>query len=814
MPTARLLDHNGTPIAATLDETDIVVEVDYGGEQPAGQPTATVRAYDGDTVEVPLQPVEGAPGIYRSEPFDPSGELEFGDSHVFTAEVDGASAAARIFETPIDAARWQVREDIERAIRDAERAGANLTYARHQLLKDHPESEERDLLQEALDAKIDAAKWRKWNLERALETLDSDELYPEQQWAIARAEFAQITEGVEIDIPAMKSRLLEDIKGSIADAYTEITIGGYEMLGEFTGAQQMITLSLGIDARGNEVGWGQRALAFVDLLANGVLAGVGIRQDLDRLMAASKPRTAIDASHATPRYAGVKPEVNAPSGSVVDPRDLGMPESSIRAFSDHARRNNHVVLVRPTNPEAIPLLDAGALPKPELLKSKTVNELDALLGMDAGHRAKVALFDPEVDYFRSAMREAGLGEDAIEAQITALRNGDAVAPPPGFAAPAMWDQAVGRFHLRHAEFHGAIGKDTMKHVEAGLLRIEQGVVIDAATGKPFTGDHDLFEFLTTQGVPLSHAKYLAAVDELKAATYVEHGAHHRWNPQRSDFPEGAFGDAKYEAARNIYESIIKKHQAEEILIAFTPEGIPIAVFANERVRPVGFRPSTAGSLVSIPTRVRVVWTSERVAEAIEQNVVYDEDSQAWLEADADFRAASDHAPSELAEEPAAPSTAQPATAGRSGPRTPVLVGAVAAIAVLLVLLGLAFLGGGDGDETATADESNAAAPADGTVEVAVGAATTEVSGSSDLTAGEEATIVVTVRDSDGTPVSGVPWFITIGDPPSSAEAVHAEARTDDDGVARFRITPGTAGPNVLWTSDGSAVARVAAVDIN
>ncbi|WP_257134498.1 hypothetical protein, partial [Streptomyces sp. st77] len=53
----------------------------------------------------------------------------------------------------------------------------------------------------------------------------------------------------------------------------------------------------------------------------------------------------------------------------------GIPEKNFTKFRDVARDRNVVVDVRPTNPSAPKWLDAGAMPKPQDIKAKTVNEV-------------------------------------------------------------------------------------------------------------------------------------------------------------------------------------------------------------------------------------------------------------------------------------------------------------------------------------------------------------------------------------------------------------------------------------------------------
>lgn len=114
------------------------------------------------------------------------------------------------------------------------------------------------------------------------------------------------------------------------------------------------------------------------------------------------------------------------------------------------------------------------------------------------------------------------------------------------------------------------------------------------------------------------------------------------------------------------------------------------------------------------------------------------------------------------------------------------------------------------EESTEADPAEESTTAEAGIEVDVADRTATYSGPTTLAAGATTEVTVLVRDEAGKPVAGVPWFLTIGDPPSSPDAVHVESVTDDDGVARFQLTaPDQAGANELHTSDGDTAVRVA-----
>ncbi|HUH07090.1 MAG TPA: hypothetical protein VML96_04700, partial [Egibacteraceae bacterium] len=88
-------------------------------------------------------------------------------------------------------------------------------------------------------------------------------------------------------------------------------------------------------------------------------------------------------------------------------------------------------------------------------------------------------------------------------------------------------------------------------------------------------------------------------------------------------------------------------------------------------------------------------------------------------------------------------------------------------------------------ETAPTAEDVAAAPERIDVQTTDGTAT--YIGPTSFAAETPLEVSIEVRDSSGQPVVGAQWFITIGDPPSSPDAVHAETTTDEQGRATFRL---------------------------
>ncbi|WP_158688301.1 hypothetical protein, partial [Streptomyces baarnensis] len=197
----------------------------------------------------------------------------------------------------------------------------------------------------------------------------------------------------------------------------------------------------------------------------------------------------------------------------------GIPEKNFSKFRDVARDRNVVVDVRPTNPSAPKWLDAGAMPKPQEIKAKTVNEVDVLLGADAGNVGLVGYFKP-------------------------------VLPAEGSVPVDAWDGVVSRFNQRSVEFHELAGKMARYEAE-GTFTVHDGIVFgfDGEGGRrPITGDHDLFDVSSPDGSRISHPEHDALIDEMRAKDMaVAHGAHMFWNPPT------AFD-------KSVFDKIVGSHQ--------------------------------------------------------------------------------------------------------------------------------------------------------------------------------------------------------------------------------------------------------------
>jgi len=245
----------------------------------------------------------------------------------------------------------------------------------------------------------------------------------------------------------------------------------------------------------------------------------------------------------------------------------GMPEKNIKHVQMVADKYGVEVQVRPTNPDARALLESGeGYPKPEMIKMKTINNLDIQLGAPTDGAGKVGYFEPQLP---SGVKSVGeLPEDLAS-----------------------------RYRQRMDEYVDQRGKvahlsdpDQIKPGER-LIEVRDGVVHDRATNKPFTGDHDLFDIRGMNGEELPKAVRDRVVRDLRdVPAQAQHGDHMSWDysklsrerpPAAIDPVTGAESQAKspWEIAKGVDDKILAGHgPGKEPLITFRSNaetGIPV-----------------------------------------------------------------------------------------------------------------------------------------------------------------------------------------------------------------------------------------------
>jgi hypothetical protein len=233
----------------------------------------------------------------------------------------------------------------------------------------------------------------------------------------------------------------------------------------------------------------------------------------------------------------------------------GIPPASADGFQQAANVLDVVIWVRPTNQASVSVLREGVA-KPELIKAKTVNKADLLLGAAANSLGKVGFFDPVMP----------------SQQILDALN------------PAARQTVAERFQQRREEYgqyHDKIGE----YAAEGLVRVQDGVlqIADPRTAatpeapmgefKDIGGDHDLYRITDSQGQPIPHDVRRAMVKQLQSMDInVAHSDLVSW---LLDSP-----DTFHQSAS---DKMVKQHETSEPLVVFVPKSAPRLALAGETV---------------------------------------------------------------------------------------------------------------------------------------------------------------------------------------------------------------------------------------
>ncbi|WP_067464331.1 hypothetical protein [Actinomadura macra] len=197
------------------------------------------------------------------------------------------------------------------------------------------------------------------------------------------------------------------------------------------------------------------------------------------------------------------------------PRDIqnrwGIRRKDQKKFQEYAERKKLQIDVRPVNPESLKHLRHGnAIPKPQFVKSKTINKYDVMLKQDLkGKEGQVGYFKPD--------------------------------PPPKTKPDGMsdkdWEGLNDRYRQRHEEYYDQQGA-MEEYGQKGKLEVgDDGVVrgTDPKDGqpKPFAGDNDLYDIRHhPSGEQLTPNEYKQTIREMMDNDMgVNHGAHKYWVPE-------------------------------------------------------------------------------------------------------------------------------------------------------------------------------------------------------------------------------------------------------------------------------------------
>ncbi|MFI6870194.1 hypothetical protein [Nocardia sp. NPDC050406] len=234
----------------------------------------------------------------------------------------------------------------------------------------------------------------------------------------------------------------------------------------------------------------------------------------------------------------------------------GIPVENQRKIQDFADRNDLIIDVRPTNPDAVQPLRDGAMPKPMSIKDKTISAEDVELGAHPKNKGLVGRFPPGALSLPDTASLPPEGQKKLEERLTA----------------------------RERDYAKYLAKMN-ELVINGEFRLRRDGVLEGRVGdewKPVTGDHDLFNIRHADGSPLSPEE-LARVErelaELDAG--IQHGPHVYWDPEE-----------QYQRTHN-FEKIINSHQLDldpnsdnEPLVHFRPNEEPVVMWADRSLRDI------------------------------------------------------------------------------------------------------------------------------------------------------------------------------------------------------------------------------------
>ena len=252
--------------------------------------------------------------------------------------------------------------------------------------------------------------------------------------------------------------------------------------------------------------------------------------------AAGKSADAIKPSRGpvvTTETPGLKIDKNSFKEAGLPPDLRGMPtrdQKAIRSVCDKYGVKAHM---RPTNPDSRAWLEAGrAHPKPEMLKAKTINQLDVELGYPKENIGTVGCRRPD----------------------------PLPAAKPAAMTDAHWSKLQKRHGQRMTEYTDQAAK--LQYLEKkGLIVWDQktGIIYNKQTMKPYCGDHDTFAIVdAVSGKPVSPRMNEQINRELQSLGATQHPEHVGWDYSglSDQVPDGAAPGAQ--APREIAEAIDRK----------------------------------------------------------------------------------------------------------------------------------------------------------------------------------------------------------------------------------------------------------------
>lgn len=261
-----------------------------------------------------------------------------------------------------------------------------------------------------------------------------------------------------------------------------------------------------------------------------VVGGIAKAGQAAKSQAVNTAKQAFNASKGTFTPAGKLPKLT------------GLTQKEITAIQRGANKLGLEVKVRPPSFEGRPWIGKG-VPKPEMLKNKTLGTIDNLIGAK-GPPGLIGSYKPDKNMARNL--------------INNIRSNPGI---PKSRKDQMIKEVMNTYKQRYKEFNQ--NRTYLQQlVNQNKINIKNGVIFDAKTGKPFIPDVDFFSITKAGGGPASASDIKAYFQYLKSqGVRVEHGTHLSWRPTNGKGLE-------------IFNKIIKGHgKGGEALVNFGPKGI-------------------------------------------------------------------------------------------------------------------------------------------------------------------------------------------------------------------------------------------------
>lgn len=200
---------------------------------------------------------------------------------------------------------------------------------------------------------------------------------------------------------------------------------------------------------------------------------------------------------------------------------------------DLAEKHKVKIRLRPTNPDAKKWIKAGYPPKPQFLKNNTINAADEAIGAPRGVRGQVGFFEPK-------------------------------PPDPGLlkSNKELYEEAQARYQVRKKDWDDELRDGHIaKLKQEGVVEVKNGVIVQKSSGKPYTGDIDLYEIRNADGTAMSEAKRRKVLKDLaKEPVGARHPDHVNWKTQNPKEAE-------------IKARIINKHADKGDVAEVSPTGV-------------------------------------------------------------------------------------------------------------------------------------------------------------------------------------------------------------------------------------------------